>query len=557
MFCRKCGAKLEPTWKFCRQCGGALARLVPPAETTGTTPPRERTESSDAEEKAASLANPSLQEPPVVEFAGSVDVRMFCRKCGTNLDPSWKFCRKCGSPVVRTERPAQPTSLPKLPYQRESPLIAESAAPSSNREVPQPVAAEPAASGTDVFTSCPNCGTKLDPYWKFCRTCGDTVSVTEPSSQASNFAAPPNHAEPVLAAESFVPPGKRRLPKAVVIGGIVVAAVVTIAFGGYWVWKTRQVASPGPESTGPAIDSQGSQPGAPAAPTAGGPPVSEATSDNPMPIPLPAIPPTKRASVETGNANLRTANVAVCNPGSSNDDRSLIVSPIVFIPVRSDCWSGWVMVSRSQALVVDAPGEVVLLKAGGEQVILSGSGKRDVGSNLVNFRVRGSAGQAVFTVQAVAPAEPTRPVSKPKDQLQLGMVAYRSGRFSESTVALIKALDLGQTVTLPVQHHHGNFLEQSVNSGTLTISADRVTFRESSDPSHNFDVTGERIYTLKSEPQKASRVHVNVGIVDGGKEHRKDYNFQNVNTREMKCVPCDDSMLVLYALLDHVRKAVR
>ena len=96
-----------------------------------------------------------------------------------------------------------------------------------------------------------------------------------------------------------------------------------------------------------------------------------------------------------------SAGITVCDP-RSQVDRTIGTnggSPIIFVPTRPDCWSEWVRISSAERVVVEASGDVTLMLAGGDELTLKGTGKRDAGPDLRDFRVRGPAGQTVIRVR--------------------------------------------------------------------------------------------------------------------------------------------------------------
>ena len=111
--------------------------------------------------------------------------------------------------------------------------------------------------------------------------------------------------------------------------------------------------------------------------------------------------------------------------------------------------------------------------------------------------------------------------------------------------------------------------------GVVTVSKGRVAF---SGPCRinrgfrglencEFQVSPEKILVLENQPQWASRIHVQIAIRNkkGDKEDKKSYYFYNTGATptgagtlggagtSISCNGCDDSMNVLFVLLDTVR----
>jgi len=111
--------------------------------------------------------------------------------------------------------------------------------------------------------------------------------------------------------------------------------------------------------------------------------------------------------------------------------------------------------------------------------------------------------------------------------------------------------------------------------GVVTVSKSRVAFSGSCRINRgfrglencDFQVSPEKILVLENQPQWASRIHVQVAIRNkkGDKEDKKSYYFYNAGATAMGagtlggagtsiiCNGCDDSMNVMFALLQKVR----
>jgi tRNA A-37 threonylcarbamoyl transferase component Bud32 len=154
---------------------------------------------------------------------------------------------------------------------------------------------------------------------------------------------------------------------------------------------------------------------------------------------------------------------------------------------------------------------------------------------------------------------------QPKANLVMAQSSYRLKQFAESIPYFTRAITGGQEVTLPTKHHHAGFPSDGLCEGLVTIGKTRVAFRSTSMGGHDFDVPISQILEVKNEPEKQSRVHVKVSVPKGEKTDRKDYNFQNVGASlfnrsrsnvamySVRCLGCDDSMNVLFTLLQLVR----
>lgn len=138
VICPKCGSEQLDDYRFCDQCGAALAG----APTEAAQP--------------SVIAQP---EPTVVALT--------CPNCGAQVTPGEAFCDKCSTPLG----PAAPVSPPQATTPGPPPPMA----------APAP---EPGA-----MLVCPSCGVQLEPDSKFCDMCGKPIGVAAPPSQHS--ATPP------------------------------------------------------------------------------------------------------------------------------------------------------------------------------------------------------------------------------------------------------------------------------------------------------------------------------------------------------------------------------
>jgi hypothetical protein len=148
--------------------------------------------------------------------------------------------------------------------------------------------------------------------------------------------------------------------------------------------------------------------------------------------------------------------------------------------------------------------------------------------------------------------------------------AHATEMYSESYNYLAKALELGEDVSLPVKHHHAEFLDQDLCSGYITLKRDAFEFNSTSISGHGFNVPLSRIYELGLDPDVAGRLHTRVGILTGKKEAKKNYNFHSAEVRMVRettwltptapissnniycTVACQPSMEVIYKLLRHL-----
>jgi hypothetical protein len=131
--------------------------------------------------------------------------------------------------------------------------------------------------------------------------------------------------------------------------------------------------------------------------------------------------------------------------------------------------------------------------------------------------------RAIENSRKVLTAQP----DNPRANLLLGQSYYLTGN-AESVSYLVKAIAQGETVVIPIKHHHREGitgLDDNLCSGQLTFRKGAFEFKSKDMSGHDFSVPFSKIYAVKNEVHKAGRVHTKVGIQKGNKEDKKDYNF--------------------------------
>lgn len=143
----------------------------------------------------------------------------------------------------------------------------------------------------------------------------------------------------------------------------------------------------------------------------------------------------------------------------------------------------------------------------------------------------------------------------------LGNSSFRMKRFAESITYFKRAIDLGEEVTIPANHRHGGALiRESFCYGSAVLSRKTIGYRGTNSKEHNFTTASNKIIEVRNSPL---RVDTRVAIVNGTKEDKKNYDFVHPRAvrrgadsagliTELRCGDCDDSMDVLYALLQHL-----
>lgn len=175
--CRRCGATLKKSAKFCTVCGNAVA---------------------------GAKATPS--SPTTVDA-------LKCSNCGNPVKEGVKFCTKCGS-VIEEKAPQAPVTLasnvcPHCGYGKNPELsnycincgqaMISPAAPQLTSEAQQS-APSPASS----TRTCQTCGREATPKSKFCIYCGGQLSTV---TQSTNVAEATS-SKPVTAVKPIPVPAK-------------------------------------------------------------------------------------------------------------------------------------------------------------------------------------------------------------------------------------------------------------------------------------------------------------------------------------------------------------
>jgi len=162
---------------------------------------------------------------------------------------------------------------------------------------------------------------------------------------------------------------------------------------------------------------------------------------------------------------------------------------------------------------------------------------------------------------------------QPRANYLLGRSYFNNGQYAASVSYLVKSIQLGEQVTLPVKHHHteGRTILGQANdglcSGQFILRKGAFEF-QASDPSHSFNVAASKIYELALGSHKNTpRLHTKVGIAKGNKEEKKDFNFfadraavrkhdPNVanSINDVYCQDCQSLTDALYQILLQIKK---
>jgi serine/threonine protein kinase len=146
----------------------------------------------------------------------------------------------------------------------------------------------------------------------------------------------------------------------------------------------------------------------------------------------------------------------------------------------------------------------------------------------------------------------------------LGLSYFGKGNYSESLPYLSKAIDLGETVTFPIKHHHrGDFgLGDDLCEGEVIFKKGALEFHSTNRRGEDFSILSAKLYEVRSEPTKSGRVSIDVGISKGNKDEKKTYNFHSTQAgirlldpnnpqslHVLFCNNCQPMMDVFYKLM--------
>jgi len=178
-----------------------------------------------------------------------------------------------------------------------------------------------------------------------------------------------------------------------------------------------------------------------------------------------------------------------------------------------------------------------------------------------SFRASNYA-QVIAICKSILASKP----EQPRANLLMGLSYFYSGLYSDSFPYLSKAVALGEQIILPIRHHHRVFLSDDLCTGRITIGAGIFAFNSTNRTGHDFSVPANKIYELKPEPQKAGRIHTQVGVQKGAKEDKKTYNFHVIragtrrydpnNPSSITVVYCDNCVQetqLIYQLLEQLK----
>jgi hypothetical protein len=119
---------------------------------------------------------------------------------------------------------------------------------------------------------------------------------------------------------------------------------------------------------------------------------------------------------------------------------------------------------------------------------------------------------------------------QPRATALLGQSYFNVGSF-EGVSLLARALALGESVALPLKHHHYEGvlkLNDGFCAGELRLRSGELSFHSASESAHSFSVPPRGVIELRNDSHKAGRLHLKLAIPQGGLEIKQTYNFYPV-----------------------------
>jgi tetratricopeptide (TPR) repeat protein len=109
----------------------------------------------------------------------------------------------------------------------------------------------------------------------------------------------------------------------------------------------------------------------------------------------------------------------------------------------------------------------------------------------------------------------------------LGQSYFMLGE-DEAARHLTRALTLGETITLPIRHHHlGGVLNMNEGfcAGDLLLQKGAIEFRSYDERKHSFRILPQALLELRDESHRSGRIHTRIDTGQGGATRLQNYNF--------------------------------
>ncbi|MEP7340927.1 MAG: serine/threonine-protein kinase [Acidobacteriota bacterium] len=119
------------------------------------------------------------------------------------------------------------------------------------------------------------------------------------------------------------------------------------------------------------------------------------------------------------------------------------------------------------------------------------------------------------------------PLDGPRATAQLGESLFNAGN-AECIGLLTRALAAGETIKLPVKHHHYEgvlHVNDGFCDGTLVFDRNQLRFESREVSAHSFMITPRGLIDLRNEAHKAGRIYTKLSLPQGANELKQTYNF--------------------------------
>ena len=158
----------------------------------------------------------------------------------------------------------------------------------------------------------------------------------------------------------------------------------------------------------------------------------------------------------------------------------------------------------------------------------------------------------------------------PKANFLLGMSYFNNGNYDAAVAPLVKAVSLGETVSIQLQRHtkYGMLAENDqLTPGTLIIGKNLLEFQTLAG-SKLFSVPLDKVYRVIFEDNRGGRLQIKVGNPSKQKDNGKDYNFHPIQARlqqevvgtsvffKIYCNGCVPTVQAIYQVIEQSRQGV-
>jgi len=162
-----------------------------------------------------------------------------------------------------------------------------------------------------------------------------------------------------------------------------------------------------------------------------------------------------------------------------------------------------------------------------------------------NWRIR-NFDNALTAVNCILESLPDHP----RANFIKGSILYSAEDYQKSTGYLVKALMGGEQIKLPVAYHSGSY-----HQGYLLLSQQSLEFHAYSQGGPDLSIVANKILEGKLELRKGYYLRITVGMSDGRKEGRQEYDFHPARgtAKNSHCPTCGSELEVLLSLVLKVK----